>query len=150
MDFTRMEEDLLRDEGLRLRPYRCSAGHLTIGVGHRIRPGERFDEHDTISVEVAGMLLTRDIATALGTANVTFGRERFESMTDARQRAIVNMIFNLGADRFAGFVKMIRAIKEHRWDDASTECLTSRYAKLVGARAERVAAALKTGRDARN
>ena len=27
MDYTRMEEDLIRDEGLRLRTYRCTAWH---------------------------------------------------------------------------------------------------------------------------
>lgn len=143
MDFTRMEEDLIRDEGLRLRPYRCTAGHLTIGVGHRITPQDRIAEDDAISLEAAGMLLTRDIATALGTANTVFGRDRFEAMTDARQRAIANMIFNLGSERFAGFRKMITAIKTHKWEDAARECLNSKYAAQVGKRAQRVAEALR-------
>jgi lysozyme len=147
MDITRMEEDLIRDEAIRLRTYRCSAGHLTIGVGHKITPQDRIDEGDTISLEAAGLFLSRDIATALGTANTVFGRGRFESMTDARQRAITNMIFNLGAERFAKFVKMITAIKSHRWDDAARECLDSHYAKQVGRRAKRVAQALRSGQD---
>ena len=147
MDYTHMEEDLIRDESLRLRTYRCSKGYLTIGVGHKITPTDRIDEGDTISLEAAGLFLSRDIATALGTANTVFGRGRFESMTDARQRAITNMIFNLGSEKFAGFRRMITAIKEHRWDDAELECLDSAYAKQVGNRAKRVAYQLKTGRD---
>lgn len=147
MDFTRMEEDLLRDEGLRLRTYTCSTGHLTIGVGHKVTPQDRIADGDAISLETAGLFLSRDIATALGTANTIFGRGRFESLPDARQRALVNMIFNLGAERFAKFVKMITAIKERRWDDAAAECLDSHYAKQVGKRARRVAAALETGLD---
>lgn len=143
MDFTRMEEDLLRDEGLALRPYRCTAGHLTIGVGHLITSRDNLDDTQTISLELAGMLLTRDIATALATANTIFGRERFESFAEPRQRALVNMIFNLGAERFAKFVKMITAVKEHRWDDAARECLDSAYAKQVGKRAVRVAKCLR-------
>lgn len=148
MDYTQMELDLIRDEDLRLRTYRCSAGHLTIGVGHKVADRDRIAEGDTISLEAAGLYLSRDIATALGTANTVFGRERFEGMSDARQRAIVNMIFNLGAAKFAGFRKMITAIKERRWDDAARECLDSAYARQVGDRAKRVAHQLKTGEDA--
>ena len=147
MDFTRMEEDLIRDEGLRLRPYRCTAGHLTVGVGHKVTPQDRIAEDDAISLEAAGMLLTRDIATALGAIFRIFGREAFEAMTDARQRAIVNMIFNLGSERFGRFRLMITAIKEHRWSAAAVECLNSKYATQVGNRAQRVAEALRTGRD---
>ncbi|NCC91708.1 MAG: lysozyme [Opitutae bacterium] len=147
MDFTRMEEDLLRDEGLRLRPYKCSAGHLTIGVGHKVTPHDRITEGDAISLETAGLFLSRDIAIALGTANTIFGRDRFESLPDARQRALVNMIFNLGAERFAKFVKLITAIKERRWADAAVECLDSTYARQVGNRAIRVSGALRTGQD---
>lgn len=145
MDYTQMELDLIRDEGLRLRTYRCSAGHLTIGVGHKVTDRDRIAEGDTISLEAAGLYLTRDIATALGTANTVFGRDRFESMTDGRQRAITNMIFNLGPERFAGFRRMITAIKSRQWDDAARECLDSAYARQVGARAQRVADALRTG-----
>ena len=141
-----MELDLIRDEGLRLRTYRCSAGHLTIGVGHKVADRDRLAEGDSISLEAAGLLLSRDIATAIGTANTIFGRDRFETMTDARQRALVNMIFNLGSGKFAGFRKMITAVKEHRWGDAARECLDSAYAKQVGARANRVANALKSGK----
>lgn len=141
-----MELDLIRDEGLRLRTYRCSAGHLTIGVGHKVADRDRLAEGDSISLEAAGLLLSRDIATAIGTANTIFGLDRFETMTDARQRALVNMIFNLGSGKFAGFRRMILAVKEHRWDDAARECLDSAYAKQVGARANRVANALKSGK----
>ena len=142
-----MEEDLIRDEGIRLRPYKCSAGHLTIGVGHRITANDRAASSDSLSLEAVGMLLTRDIATALGAAFRIFGREAFEAMTDARQRAVVNMIFNLGEARFAGFRRMIAAIKEHRWKDAAAECLDSAYARQVGKRALRVSEALRTGAD---
>lgn len=148
MDYTQMELDLIRDEGLRLRTYRCTAGHLTIGVGHKLTPRDRVGEGDTISLEAAGLYLSRDIATAMGTAATVFGRDRFEGMTDARQRAVVNMIFNLGSTKFGGFARMITAIKSRQWDDAARECLDSAYARQVGDRAKRVAHQLKTGEDA--
>lgn len=33
---TKLEKDLIRDEGLRLKPYRCTADKLTIGVGRNL------------------------------------------------------------------------------------------------------------------
>ena len=143
MNFTCMEEELLRDEGLRLRPYTCSAGHLTIGVGHKVTGRENIG--DTISLEVAGSLLTRDIATALAAATRIFGRERFEAFSEARQRAVVNMVFNLGEDRFRGFKRMIAAIHAGEWSEAATHCLDSKYAQQVGERARRVARQLREG-----
>lgn len=32
----RIKEQLVRHEGLRLRPYRCTAGKLTIGIGRNL------------------------------------------------------------------------------------------------------------------
>ncbi len=32
----RMKEQLVRHEGLRLKPYRCPAGKLTIGIGRNL------------------------------------------------------------------------------------------------------------------
>lgn len=149
MNYTQLELDLIRDEGLRLYPYRCTAGHLTIGVGHKILASDRLAEGDSISLERAGLMLQYDISLAVAHANKTFERWHFESMSDARQRAIVNMIFNLGRDRFAGFKNMIDAIKRCDWEQASTECLDSKYARQVGKRADRVAYALRTGEDMR-
>lgn len=143
MDYTAMEEELIRDEGLRLRPYRCTAGHLTIGVGHMIVGAESWD---TVSLEMAGTLLTRDIATAISNVTSALGRNVFDAMTDARQRAVVNLMFNLGPTRFAGFKKMIAAIRAGAWAEAAAHCLDSKYAQQVGQRAERVAAQLRTGR----
>lgn len=33
---------IIEFEGLRLEPYRDSAGYWTIGIGHLVRPGEHF------------------------------------------------------------------------------------------------------------
>ena len=145
MNWTSMEEDLIRDEGLRLRAYTCPAGYPTIGVGHRMRPA---DIDRTISLETAGYLLSRDISNAMGTALELFGREQFDAWPDARQRAICNMIFNLGEEGFLGFKNMIAAIRADDWQAASRHCLDSKYARQVGQRAKRIAHQLRSGVDA--
>jgi GH24 family phage-related lysozyme (muramidase) len=35
-----LREQLKREEGLRLKPYKDTLGHWTIGYGHKMLPGE--------------------------------------------------------------------------------------------------------------
>ena len=75
MNYTQMELDLIRDEGIRLRTYRCTAGHLTIGVGHKVTPRDRISEGDTISLEAAGLItVSRPIHEATG---IPYGEEHY-------------------------------------------------------------------------
>ncbi|MFD2234837.1 glycoside hydrolase family protein, partial [Phaeospirillum tilakii] len=50
-----LRADLIRDESLRLKPYRCPAGKLTIGIGRNL-------DDVGISREEAETLLDHDIA----------------------------------------------------------------------------------------
>ena len=36
INFDRLKQDLIRDEGERLKPYKCTAGKVTIGVGRNL------------------------------------------------------------------------------------------------------------------
>lgn len=86
---------LRRFEGLRLAPYLCSAGKLTIGYGHVILPGESYLLAG-ITVEQAEMLLLRDLAWALFAAR-NVGRV----LTDGQAAALASLIFNVGAQAWA-------------------------------------------------
>ena len=143
MDWTQLEQDLIRDEGLRLRRYECSAGHPTIGVGHKLLPSEQ--DLKEVSLAEAGNLLRLDIQAAVVALETVFGVNCLDSWSEARQRALVNMAFNLGGGRLAGFKRMIAAIEVDNWPAAAAECLDSAYARQVGKRAERVARALREG-----
>jgi lysozyme len=143
MNWTALEEDLIRDEGLRLRAYYCPAGKKTIGVGHMLRPFEM--DMEEISLAEAGRLLRLDIQHALSDLRGVFGSHCLDLWSERRQRALANMMFNLGATRFHGFKKMIAAVKREDWHEAARQCLDSAYAHQVGARAERIAEALREG-----
>ena len=147
MDYHALERKLTREEGVKLVPYRCSAGHWTIGVGHKMSPAEIRDMR-SISVERAGQLLHHDIGLAVAGAIQIFGRERFEAMAEPRQRALVEMVFQLGTAGVAGFVRMVGAIFRDDWDEAADEALDSKWArKDTPYRARRVAEVLRTGVD---
>ena len=58
MDYDRLKKQLVIHEGLKLKPYHCSANKLTIGVGRNI-------EEVGITESEAMYLLENDIANQL-------------------------------------------------------------------------------------
>ena len=76
--------------------YRCPAGHKTIGWGHRLQSGERFQQ--PISPAEAEHLLRRDLLTAGGWVDVSVGVLLTQSMMDA----LACFVFNVGYAAFRG------------------------------------------------
>jgi lysozyme len=129
-------EDLERDEGLKRFPYRDTVGKLTIGIGRNL-------DDNGISEDEAKMLLRNDVADILAALRTNI--VGWSELGEARQRALANMGYNMGWPRLSLFLKMRVAIAEGDFDLAASEALNSRWAKQVGARAQRVAALLRLG-----
>ena len=147
MNYTQAELDLIRDEGIRLRVYKCTSGHLTIGVGHKLTERELLQGRSEISLEQAGYLLHMDIGIAMNGCASIFGRDRFDSFTEARQRALVNMCFQMGTQGLTKFRRMIDAIMRNDWVMAHVEALDSKWARSDSpGRARRVAEMFLEGR----
>jgi lysozyme len=130
-------QELKRDEGIRLKPYRDTQGNLTIGVGRNL---------DTVGISKAesGVLLLNDI-------------ERLEQALDAkwpgwrrlnpvRQRVMLNMAFNLGIRGLLTFKAALAALQQQDYDQAAAHMLNSLWAKQVGPRARRLAQHMREGR----
>lgn len=150
MDIEKLKNELRRDEGLRLIPYRCTAGHWTIGYGHNLEAAGFPDAsiqyffEAPIRIKQADTWLLDDIEDAVACAKDWLGSEAFDSLADARQRVVVNMAFNLGR-RLLGFGRLRRAILSGDWMEAAKEMLDSRWARQVGARAVRLAEMMREG-----
>lgn len=131
-----VREQLTRDEGCRLKPYKDTVGKLTIGIGRNL-------DDVGISLEEAHYLLDNDIDRARNncTANISF----FKNLDDARQGVLVNMCFNMGISKLLHFPRLLGAMERGDWNAAADEILTSKYAKDVGDRAKRMAEQVKTG-----
>lgn len=127
---------LKRHEGFRSKPYRCSAGKLTIGYGKNI-------EDVGISKQEATYLLLEDIERA--SKDVKSILLDFDRFTINRQNALINMMFNLGINRFKQFKKMILAIKKDDWIEVSRQAKDSRWHNQVGVRAIEIEDLLKKG-----
>jgi lysozyme len=117
--------------------YRDSLGIWTIGVGRNIVDRGLSD----LEVE---MLLNHDIDQAVQDVHAVFGA-KFQTFAEPRQAALLNMMFNLGLNRFSKFVRMIAAIREEKWEAAARCALDSLWAKQVGKRSERIAKMLREG-----
>lgn len=126
---------LLRHEGMRLRPYLCTAGKLTIGVGRNL-------DDIGISESEAFLLLNNDIERCIKDAKAY---EWYVKLNDARKAIIICMIFNIGAPKFFGFKRMIEALANSDYNLAAKEMLSSQWSKQVGKRSVELAAIMKTG-----
>jgi lysozyme len=123
------------DEGVRSKPYTDTAGKVTIGVGRNLDDvGVGKDEID--------LMLSNDIDRAEGIARRLIAA--FDDLSDARKAVVCNLAFNLG-NRLAKFSDTLDAINDGRFEDAADAMLDSLWAKEVGARATRLALAMREG-----
>ena len=129
MDKAKLIEELKRDEGVELRPYKCSAGFLTLGVGRNI-------EERGITMDESDYLLANDITICEEEATRVF--KWYDTLSDVRQRVILNMVFNLGLTKLLNFKKFLAAMEAEDWEEAGKQMLDSRWAKQVGNRADRL------------
>lgn len=131
MDADALAQDLIRDEGLRLKPYFDSLGIETLGIGRNLRDvGITEDE--------ARYLLKNDIlrVAAQLDANVSWWRGR----PDHVQRAIANMCFQLGIRGLMGFKNMLSCLQAGDYAGATREALDSTWAQQTPNRAAHVTA----------
>ena len=126
-----LADDLILDEGLRLKPYKDTVGKTTIGVGRNL-------DDVGISEEEARQLLANDIA------NVEAGLDHelpwWRSQPEPVQRAIGNMAFQLGISGLLQFKNMLQALESGNYEGAKQAALASTWAKEVPDRAVRITA----------
>ena len=125
-----------QDEGVRSKPYRCTAGKLTIGIGRNL-------EDVGLSQDEIGLLLENDIARSeLAARRLVPG---FDALTDARKVVVVSMAFNLGEAGLSKFKATLASINKGQWATAAAGMRASLWAQQVGGRAERLAKMMERG-----
>ena len=131
-----LRSDLVRDEGLRLTVYVCPAGFETIGVGRNLRGRG-------ISKAEAFHLLDNDINACLEDLG-TFAW--WGALNPVRQKALLNMRFQMGSGGFRAFKQMLAALDQRNYALAATHARDSTWARVDSPeRAARVTAQIESG-----
>ena len=135
-DRTALIRQIRLHEGERLKPYRCTAGKLTIGVGRNL-------DDRGITREESAMLLDNDIR--LLEIELFRALPWASALDDVRQRVLLDMAFNLGLPGLLQFKRTLEAIRTGQYQQAATMMLDSLWARQVGQRAERLSRMMATG-----
>jgi lysozyme len=133
----RLQKQLIKHEGMRLFPYVDTVGKVTIGVGHNLTDRG-------LNSTVVTQLLNDDIYVAVREISKF---SWYPLLNEVRQRALIDMMFNIGAVRFREFKHMIDALEKENFDEAAHQMLESKWAEQVGIRANTLANMVKTGED---
>lgn len=133
--------ELINDEGVKLAPYSDSLGHKTIGVGHLVKDGESFK---SITPEKAGFLLAGDIKIAENELNNVYPRWR--ELDDVRQRAMLNLMFNLGEYRFSKMKTFLAAMDCKDYHHAANTLKRYKWCKQVGRRCPIIVEMIRNGK----
>ena len=137
MDMAALRAELERDEGRRKKLYRCTAGKLTGGIGHN------FDDRG-LSDAAIDFIFEEDLRDAMRDLSVALPWWS-STLNDARQRVLVNMVFNMGISRVLMFKLALSHMRNGEWSKAAAEMRNSDWYRQVGDRAERLATMMEKG-----
>lgn len=130
------------EEGYREKPYLCSEGYPTIGIGKRIgKKGDNLNHFDfTCPKPVAYAWLDEELKEIVKALNKLYW---FNELSDDRRCIIVSMAYQMGIKGLFKFKGMIRAIESKDFNMAAVEALDSLWAKQTPNRANRHAEVLR-------
>lgn len=123
-------------EGLKLKPYECPTGYITIGYGRNI-------QQNGITLAEAEMLLDNDIDRVVNELEKWLSV--FHELSENRKAALIDMSYNLGFNKLFQFRNFLAALQKKNFDLAAKEMLESKWAAQVGNRATVLANMMKEG-----
>lgn len=145
MDYKKLRAELERDEGMRYTAYRDSLGYWTIGIGHLLSADRTLAEPPMKSI-------TRERALKLLDADIKDAEQKLDSIIpqwrelgdDVRQRALVNLAFNLGY-KLDQFKRFKAAVLKKDWWEAGEHLRDSLWYRQVRSRGPRIVKMIQTG-----
>ena len=128
-----VKQMLLKHEGMRTFPYKCSEDKLTIGIGRNL-------EANGISEDEALYLLENDIKRVIASLDKNWSV--FRTFPPLAQEVCVDCTFQMGITGWMNFRRTRALMEMGMWLQASEELLDSKYTLQVGDRAYRNSAML--------
>lgn len=130
-------EMIKEHEGLRLKPYTCTAGKYSIGYGRNL-------EDRGITLDEAEQMLQNDIKLCYDELDCF---SWFYDLDECRQAALVDLCFNMGLPGLLTFKKALAAMAEGDYNRAADEFLDSKWARsdVPEWRSKRITEMIRTG-----
>ena len=136
------------EEGYRAKPYYCSEGYPTIGIGLRIGPkGAPLSQYEMDMPQAVAECWLDCYLDKLRddmTSNVAIYKAMC-ACNPAREAVLISMAYQMGVSGLAGFKNTLKAIEQGRWEDAMNCMMSSRWARQTPSRAKRHADQMRTG-----
>lgn len=143
-------ELITKHEGRTNKPYKCPAGHMTIGIGWNMDANPLpldvkiyLAQNGKITAAMIDRLLSISVGRAISDCHSLF--PEFDSFSDARRMALADFVFQLGFKRASTFRKAIAAINTGRWEDAAKEMQDSAWFKQTPNRAKTIIEMIEEG-----
>ena len=135
MNYQAMIEQIKLHEGLRLKPYKCTEGFITIGYGRNLIT-------NGITENEAEQMLLADLAKIESSLE---GKRLLIGHNSARKAVIINMAYQLGVTGLLSFKRMLKAFIENDYETASKEMLNSKWSIQTPNRASELSDQMRTG-----
>ena len=133
---TPLEQSLIAHEGLKFKPYVDTVGKISCGIGRNLTD-------KGISEAEAMAMMRADIVESISELDRAFHGWRNHSQV--RQDVLVELQFNMGANRLAGFKKFWAAMAVKDYATAASELMASKWATQVGQRAKTLSDRIRSG-----
>lgn len=139
-----IEDILMYEEGYREKPYYCSEGYPTIGIGTRLGPkGAPLSNYEiSFSKDIAKAFLKEEINKI---KNRLSGYPWFKICNEARRNVLISMAYQMGVNGLLSFKNTLALIANKQFEQAANNMLLSKWAKQTPNRAQRHAAVMLTG-----
>jgi lysozyme len=124
-----------RLEGRERKPYKCTSGKWTVGVGCNVE-----DDPPTLQellaimadgIPEAAIDLMRDNRLARAKKQLAWMFPSFPGWPPSRQAALISVIYTTGLKGLQGFTDMVEALKVGDWETAALELLDSKRSKVT-------------------
>lgn len=136
-EYNRLRGMIMMHEDVRERPYTCTSGKLTIGIGRNLTD-------NGISEDEIELMFSNDLFRVCDEIH-RHCPWVFTQGNVPRMHAFIDMIFNLGMPRFLRFNNMIAAASEGDWEKAADEAHDSMWRVQTKGRAKAIIEMIRTG-----
>lgn len=137
-----LEMQLTVDEGDKFSPYRDTAGHWTVGIGHNLDASPLPHQKYPMTEAEVDALFAQDVAIAVKALNNHL--LWWQQLDDPRQRVMIDLTFNMGIGELQTFTTFLHYMRTENYDMAAKDLEGTLWYRQVGTRGPRVVALLKS------